>query len=160
MALQQSHSVGCRSQTEWAIRFMQCMSASCDHEGIPRALGALAGTLQNSQIKIMHTQQKTSRNTSAQCYARCPGAPLRPGMAAPMHASHPGDEAEVHAGPAGKVPHLEPPLVPNLDLQDVEVAVADRGVDQLVPAALIAIGCREKGVAHNRHMQGPRLCYC
>ena len=36
---------------------------------------------------------------------------------------------------------LEPPLVTNLNLEDVQGAVADCCCDQLVPAALIAISC-------------------
>ena len=35
---------------------------------------------------------------------------------------------------------LEPSLVANLDLKDVKIAVADRGRDQLMAAALVAIG--------------------
>jgi len=34
---------------------------------------------------------------------------------------------------------LEPPLVANLDLQDVKVAIADRGSDELVSATLVAV---------------------
>ena len=36
---------------------------------------------------------------------------------------------------------LEPPLVTNLNLEDVQGAIADCCCDQLVPAALIAISC-------------------
>ncbi len=41
---------------------------------------------------------------------------------------------------------LEPALVADLDLEDVQVPVAaDSGLDQLVPAALVAIGCWARG---------------
>lgn len=37
---------------------------------------------------------------------------------------------------------LEPPLVADLDLQDVDLAARDCRRDELVAAALIAVGCR------------------
>ena len=43
--------------------------------------------------------------------------------------------------PAGRCLTLEPPLVSDLDLADVEVAVADSGSQELVAAALIAVCC-------------------
>jgi len=38
---------------------------------------------------------------------------------------------------------LEPPLVTGLDLEQVKLAVADGGLDQLVAAALVTVSCRE-----------------
>ena len=42
---------------------------------------------------------------------------------------------------ASPVAHLEPALVADLHLEDPQLAARDGGLDQLVPAALIAIGC-------------------
>jgi len=39
---------------------------------------------------------------------------------------------------------LEPALVTDLDLQDVQLPVADRRGDQLVAAALVTVGCEAK----------------
>ena len=47
----------------------------------------------------------------------------------------PGVEASV----SDSLAHSDPPLVARLDSQDVQVALADGGGDQLVPAALVAV---------------------
>lgn len=58
-----------------------------------------------------------------------------------LWAAYLGDHKGVPCALGAGVSALEPPLVSNLDLEDVQVAVAHSSSDQLVAATLISVSC-------------------
>ena len=64
-----------------------------------------------------------------------------------LHSRSCGDRERVEDAVGLLVDALEPALVADLQLEDPQLAAADGGVDELVAAALVAIGCDEAKAA-------------